>query len=202
MPENIGKLFLDSSRSDTQRTGGIACKPWRFVSVLSHAWEFRREFLLPSRLSGSRVVAASAAITLLCPMKVLNGSIFPSSLLRFNAVRADGCVKPRSPRQAMSPSMSRGFSSLFGWRSRKWCKPKSNILSTEDKSSKADDERAESLWKREDLAAYLNCALRTVDQLTADGILPVIKLSRRMVRYRPSEVKKALQQYTVNGLNG
>lgn len=63
-------------------------------------------------------------------------------------------------------------------------------------------EDAETLWTRKDLAGYLRCALRTVDQMTADGVIPVVKLSKRMVRYRPADVMQVLKQYTVKGLNG
>jgi hypothetical protein len=90
-------------------------------------------------------------------------------------------------------------------------KLKSDLVSYSDsktlKSEKlANDELLKSsvdtLWKREDLAVHLNCALRTVDQLTADGVIPVIKLSKRMVRYQPTEVLKVLERYTVKGMNG
>lgn len=88
------------------------------------------------------------------------------------------------------------FRKLAEWRSHSF------ILSISKSAKPIASEHAEALWTRQDLADYLRCALRAVDQMTADGAIPVVKLSKRMVRYRPADVMQVLKQYTVKGLNG
>lgn len=47
------------------------------------------------------------------------------------------------------------------------------------------------------LAGFLNVSTRTVRRLTADGVLPVYRLSAKTIRFDPAEVADALQRVRV-----
>jgi len=53
-----------------------------------------------------------------------------------------------------------------------------------------------AIFTPDEAAGYIRVTTRTIRNLTARGILPVTKLSGRIVRYRRSDLDKALEAFT------
>ncbi|PTX95081.1 hypothetical protein DB345_12350 [Spartobacteria bacterium LR76] len=56
----------------------------------------------------------------------------------------------------------------------------------------------EPLIDIKEVAARMNVSVRHVNTLKAQGLIPFIKLSSKCVRYRWSDVEKALEELTYN----
>jgi excisionase family DNA binding protein len=80
--------------------------------------------------------------------------------------------------------------------------PKINDNSIMNKETKRDDETViqfEPMVSKAEIAEMLSVSPRTVENWKADGVLPFYKLGRN-VRYRRSEVMKAMEKFHSSNL--
>jgi excisionase family DNA binding protein len=53
-----------------------------------------------------------------------------------------------------------------------------------------------ALFTPDEAAGYIRVTTRTIRNLTARGILPVTRLSGKIVRYRRTDLEKCIEQFT------
>ena len=56
-----------------------------------------------------------------------------------------------------------------------------------------------AIFTPDEAAGYIKVTTRTIRNLTARGILPVTRLSGKIVRYRRTDLDKALEAFTSGG---
>lgn len=61
-------------------------------------------------------------------------------------------------------------------------------------NTKAENQTA--IFTPEEAAGYIKVTTRTIRNLTARGILPVARLSSKIVRYRKSDLDETLEAFT------